>query len=128
MSNRRISKNVLFFAIFAVVTLLCLLVGWIDIHSTDAEHWEIGFYLVVCFGLGCLRPRWLWLWPLMFAFSLFAIHIWAIGQGYKQPYVEKNAEHAIGCLFVLFPAFAGGIAGGIVRGMVNATILIARFK
>lgn len=44
----------------------------------------------------------------------------AIGQGYRQPYVEKNAEHAIGCLFALFPAFAGGIAGGIIRGMVNA--------
>ena len=101
-----------------VVTAAGLLVGCIDIHSVHT-FWEAPFYLIVCTFLGFRFPRLCWLWPAIFAYTLYAAHIWAIRHGFHQPYVEENSQNALSCLIDGIPSMLVGLAAGAIRYVVT---------
>jgi hypothetical protein len=116
----------LLLALTVGVMLAGLLVGYADIHNSTEIIWENRFYFFVNLVMGVVSPKLLWLWPLLFSCTLYAVHIWALRHGYHQPYVEHDEESAPACFLVLFPCLFGGLLGGGARLLVSTLSRYAR--
>lgn len=117
---RRFSKALITLLTILAVVVAGMLIGYIDIYSVDTP-WEFGFYLSACIGLGFAFPRLCWLWPAIFAYTLYFVHLWAIQHGFHQPFVEKNELHALFCLLNGIPLLIAGILAGALRFVVSDT-------
>ena len=111
MTLRRMSQSAVTMALVLGMVVTGFLIGFIDIHNARTPG-EVESYILACAILGFARPKLLWLWPMLFAVTLYMVHLWAIRHGYQPPYVEKNEEYASVCLLKVFPALAGGLVGG----------------
>lgn len=118
MYPRRMSKNAMTMTVMLAAVMVGLLTGFINIHCTEAL-WENLFYCLASLALAYVRPKLLWLWPMVFAITLYAVHLWAIRHGFRPPYVERNEDAALYCLLVFFPALFGGLAGGGIRAALD---------
>jgi hypothetical protein len=79
-------------------------------------------YFVVALVLGARHGIWAWLaWPSLGVF-LYLTHLVAIANGYKPPYVEESAYHAIACLIVLIPTGVGIGLGALCRWGVKTVV------
>ncbi len=65
---------------------------------------------------------WAWLAWTPLGIGLYFIHLIAIAHGFKPPFVEANAEKAIGCLWVLVPCGFGIGMGASIRWGVRFLI------
>jgi hypothetical protein len=103
-----------------------LILGVVDCHYTlagpDSPNLIFLAYFVVALVLGARHGIWAWLaWPSLGVF-LYLTHLVAIANGYKQPYVEKSAEDAIVCLFMLIPTGVGIGLGALFRWGVKTVV------
>jgi hypothetical protein len=101
-----------------------LVLGLVDIHHAYAGTPPSVYltYLGVAFVLGVRHGRWAWLaWPPL-GVCLYLVHLAAIAHGYKEPYVEANADQAIGCLGVLVPSGLGIGIGAVVRWVLKSLV------
>jgi hypothetical protein len=79
-------------------------------------------YLGLAFVLGIRHGSWAWLaWPPL-GVCLYLVHLVAITHGYKQPYVEANADEAIACLVVLLPSGLGIGIGAALRWVFKSLV------
>ena len=103
--------------LFVKVPLLALVLGVIlgfwDITRTD------NFVDWVTFGaallLGFLQPKTFPLSAFLLAFCLYLMHLLAIQQGLKTPYVEPNSNLALNCWYSVFPNALGAGIGALVK-------------
>lgn len=96
-------------------TVVGLLIGWNNIHSADIVPWQFGFWVIASACLGFAFPRLCWLFPAIFAYTMYLMHIWAIRHGYQPPYVERYEFDAIEWLFDGILPMIVGIAAGAIR-------------
>ena len=113
MNLRRMSKSAVTMALVLGASIIGCVIACIDIYNSHMIG-ENEFYVLASAVLAYARPKLLWLWPMLFALTLYAGHIWAIRHGYRQPYVEQNEDYALACLCSFFPALAGGLLGGVL--------------
>jgi hypothetical protein len=101
-------------------TAIGLSLGLIDIHSTSTDSFDpLLAYLVAGFVLGLRHGGRSWqAWPPM-GWCFYLMHRAAIACGYRQPYVEADADSAILSLYVLWPAGLGLALGGFVRFAIS---------
>ena len=96
--------------------------GLVDINwpGTGAESGIGRAYFGVALALGRRHGKRAWLaWPFLGACP-YLIHLIAIANSYKQPYVESTAAEAIGCFGVLVPSAMGVGIGTILRWGVQS--------
>jgi hypothetical protein len=101
-----------------------IIMGLVDINwaYTGPDTGISLTYFGVALVLGLRHGIWGWLAWLPLGICLYVIHLIAIAHGYKQPYVEANAEKAIGCLVLLGPSGLGIGIGAILQWGVKFLI------
>ncbi len=106
------------------------MIGTVDIHIVDGGNVVDWAYFVSGLALGSIYGWYaLVAWPPL-AVSLFVVHVIALRFfGYRQPYVEKDAAHALFCLPVAaLPSAAGLVIGAVVRSVVSLAARVFKGK
>ena len=108
-------------------TVIGVIVGIVDIHVSGlGSTWDV-IYFALGMVMGARRGSRAWLaWPFQGGVCLYLIHLIAIAQGYKQPYVEANAKEAIWSLLFLVSAGIGIGSGVLIRSGVKSLLAILK--
>ncbi len=84
-----------------------IILGLVDIHQAGLIPLTVLAYFGIGIALGVWLGNWTWAsWPQQ-TICLYLIHLVAIDQGYRPPFVEKSAEQAIMSLVLLLPSGFG---------------------
>ena len=79
----------------------------------------IGLYILASGVFGYIYRKQWWIFPLIYAITLYSVHVLAIQMGVKTPYVERSAEDALVCLLVALPSLFGVAIGSLSRWAID---------